>query len=162
MKKVNDGFYYYINGKPYLLTAGEHGITEEIITVLRDSYNCERLNDRYQDELKDKRCEFAKDLAASGSDQHITDPIESLVSRHGIPEDVLFAQDADPSIRDKVHALIPLLIPSQQELYWQLCEGRRLVDIARETGTTDNAIRSRQRKMNARIKALYEEMYGKD
>ncbi len=159
-KEAKTQFYYYINGKPYLLTAGEHGITEEIITVLRDSYNYERLNDRYQGELKDKLCEWQKDAATKTLHYKPADPIENLVSPHDNPEDVLFFEESDPSIRDRVHELIPHLIPAQQELYWQLCEGRRLVDIAREAGTTDNAIRSRRRKLFARIRALYQEEYG--
>jgi hypothetical protein len=159
-KENKTEFYYYIDGKPYLLTVGENGITEEIITVLRDSYNYERLNDRYQGELEDKRCEFAKNLITTNSVQSPTDPIENLTSHHISPEEALFSKEVDPTLRDKVHTLIAHLIPSQQELFWQLSEGRRLVDIARDEGTTDNAIRSRRRKMFARIKALYEETYG--
>jgi hypothetical protein len=132
----------------------------EIITVLRDSYNYERLNDRYQGELEDKRCEFAKNLITTNSFQSPIDPIENLTSHYISPEEALFSKEVDPTLRDKVHILIPHLIPSQQELFWQLSEGRRLVDIARDEGTTDNAIRSRRRKMFARIKALYEKTYG--
>lgn len=159
-KEARTQFYYYLNGKPYLLTVGEHGITEEIITVLRDSYQYERLNDRYQEEFKDKLCEWAKDIKTTAEDHRPLDPIENLISPYDNPEDVLFSEEADPSVRDRVHTLIPRLIPAQQELYWQLCEGRQLVDIAREAGTTDNAIRSRRRKLFARIKDLYEETYG--
>jgi hypothetical protein len=35
-----------------------------------------------------------------------------------------------------------------------------LVDIAKEEGTTDNAIRSRRRKMIKRIQTLYAEKFG--
>jgi DNA-binding NarL/FixJ family response regulator len=76
------------------------------------------------------------------------------------PEEVLFQEELSPSLRDQVHTIIPQLIPAQQELFWKLCEGRQLGDIAREEGTTDNAIRSRRRKMFDRIRALYAEKFG--
>ena len=155
-------FFYYIDGKPYRLTPGKDGITEQIITVLRDSYHAEKLNDRYEDELQDAKFKFSKTLHDSNPGSHPTDPIEHLVDTSHAPEEVLFKEDLPPSIRDRVHTLIPHLIPAQQELFWKLCEGRQLVDIAREEGTTDNAIRSRRRKLFERIRKLYEQMYGED
>ena len=49
-KDAKTEFFYYINGKPYLLTPGKDGITQEVITVLRDSYHAEHLHNRYEDE----------------------------------------------------------------------------------------------------------------
>lgn len=161
-RKDNLEFFYYIDGKPYRLTPGKDRITEEIITVLRDSYHAEHLNDRYEDELQDPRFKFSKTLHEAEPGMHSTDPINNLVDCSCSPEQVLFGENLPPSIRDRVHVLIPHLIPSQQELFWKLCEGRQLVDIAREEGTTDNAIRSRRRKMMDRLRALYEREYGDD
>lgn len=155
-------FIYFIFGRPYRLTPGKDGITEEIITVLRDSYHAEHLNDRYEDELQDPRFKFSKTLHEANPSMNSTDPINNLVDCSCSPEQVLFGENLPPSIRDCVHALIPHLIPSQQELFWKLSEGRQLVDIAREEGTTDNAIRSRRRKMMDRLRALYARKYGDD
>ncbi|WP_321308148.1 hypothetical protein [Sphaerochaeta sp. UBA5849] len=159
-RKDNLEFFYCIDGKPYRLTPGKDGITEEIITVLRDSYHAEKLNDRYEDELQDAKFKFSKTLHDTNPVAHPTDPIEHLVDISQAPEEVLFQEELSLSIRDQVHAIIPQLIPAQQELFWKLCEGRQLVDIAQEEGTTDNAIRSRRRKMFDRIRALYAEEFG--
>ena len=159
-KKVKAEFYYYINGKQYLLTQGKDGVTEEVITVLRDSYDSERLNERYEDELQDPLFKWAKGHYNSSPESYVCDPVDTLIDSSQIPEGDLFKEDLPPSLRDRVHDLIPHLIPAQQELFWQLCEGRQLVDIAREEGTTPDAIRSRRRKMFDRIRKLYEETYG--
>jgi hypothetical protein len=159
-KDARTEFFYYIDGKPYRLTPGKDGITEEVITVLRDSYHAEKLNDRYEDELQDARFKFSKTLHDLNPATHPNDPIEHLVDNSQAPEGVLFRESPTTTIRDRVHALIPQLVPAQQELFWKLCEGRQLVEIAGEEGTTDNAIRSRRRKMVARLKALYAEAYG--
>jgi len=159
-RKDNLEFFYCIDGKPYRLTPGKDGITQEIITVLRDSYHAEHLNDRYEDDLQDAKFKFSKILHDANPVTHPNDPIEHLVDNSQAPEEVLFQEELSPSIRDQVHTIIPQLIPAQQELFWKLCEGRQLVDIAREEGTTDNAIRSRRRKMFDRIRALYAEEFG--
>jgi DNA-binding CsgD family transcriptional regulator len=153
-------FYYCIDGRPYLLTLGENGVTKEIVTVLRDSYESERLNNRYEDELLDPAFKFSQTLFESNPHAYADDPVDSLMDLSQSPETVLFKEENPPSMRDRVRDLIPQLIPAQQELFWQLCEGRQLVDIAREEGTTDNAIRSRRRKMIDRLRALYKQTYG--
>ena len=61
-KKQPTQFIYYINGKGYPLTAGKDGVTEEVITVLRDSYHREYLNNRYERENSDPLFELHKDL----------------------------------------------------------------------------------------------------
>jgi DNA-binding CsgD family transcriptional regulator len=159
-KDARTEFFYFINGKPYRLAAGRDGVTEEILTVLRDSYHAEHLNDRYEDELQDPGFKFAKTLHETNQGTHATDPVDNLEDCSHSPEQIFFREELSPSIRDRVHTLIPRLIPAQQELYWKLCEGRQLVDIAREEGTTDNAIRSRRRKMMERLRALYAQEYG--
>lgn len=153
-------FIYYINDRPYHLCAGKDGVTEEIITVLRDSYHAEGLNDRYEDELEDPMFKFSKALHESNPASLSIDPIDALTDLSHSPEEVLFKEEIPPSTRDRVHSLVPQLIPSQQELFWKLSEGRQLVDIAREEGTTDNAIRSRRRKMFDRIRTLYAQQFG--
>ena len=159
-KDAKTEFYYYINEKPYHLTPSKHGVTQEIITVLRDSYHAEHLNDRYEDELQDPKFKFSKMLYEIKPRVFAEAPIEGLIDYFQSPEKVLFKEQLPPSMLDQVKNLIPQLIPSQQELFWNLCEGKKLVDIAREEGTTDNAIRSRRGKMFKRIRALYEKNYG--
>ena len=160
-KDAKTEFYYYINGKSYHLTPETEGITEEIITVLRDSYHAERLNNRYEDELQDPKFKSAKTRHSTNL-IHPESPIDRLEDLSQSPEKLLFTETLPPSMRDRVRDLIPLLIPAQQELFWKLCEGQKLVAIAREEGTTDNAIRSRRRKMLNRIKVLYAQTYGNE
>jgi DNA-directed RNA polymerase specialized sigma24 family protein len=161
-KDARTEFFYCIDGKPYRLTPGKDGITEQVITVLRDSYHSEDLNNRYEDELKNCRFTIAKTVHAAKANEQDTDPIETLADFSMSPEHVLFAKDAPPSLLDRVREILPLLLPEQRELFWKLCEGRQVAAIAREEGTTDNAIRSRRKKMFERIRKLYEQMYGDD
>jgi DNA-binding NarL/FixJ family response regulator len=48
----------------------------------------------------------------------------------------------------------------QQELWYLLCEGHKLVDIAKKLNISSEAVRSRVRKMKIKIKKLYQEKYG--
>ncbi|MDT4761171.1 hypothetical protein [Sphaerochaeta sp. PS] len=109
------------------------------------------MNNRYEDEIQDPRFKFSKTLHERNPHAFSDDPIESISVLSQSPEAVPLREELPPSIRGRVHESIPLLIPEQQELYWRLSEGRKLVDIAKEEGTTDNAIRSRRRKMIRRI-----------
>ena len=52
-KSAKTEFYYYVKGKAYHLTPDADGVTQEIITVLRESYHAERLHNRYEDEHQD-------------------------------------------------------------------------------------------------------------
>jgi hypothetical protein len=157
-KDARTEFFYCIDGKPYRLEPGKDGITEQVITVLRDSYHAEKLNDRYEGELQAVK----SGPSEASHETDAADPIGHIVDRSYAPEEVLFPDELPPSISDRVRSLIPHLTPAQQELYWNLSEGRQVVDIARNEGTTDNAIRSRRKKMFDRIRKLYAEAYGDD
>jgi HPt (histidine-containing phosphotransfer) domain-containing protein len=159
-KDARTEFFYCIDGKPYRLTPGKDGVTEQVITVLRDSYHREDLNDRYEDELEDPAFRITRAAHAAKGNARATDPIEALADASMSPEDALFADDPPSSLMDRVREILPLLLPEQRELFWKLCEGRQVAAIAREEGTTDNAIRSRRKKMFERIRKLYEQMYG--
>jgi DNA-binding NarL/FixJ family response regulator len=161
-KDARTEFFYCIDGKPYRLTPGKDGITEQVITVLRDSYHAENLNDRYEDELEDTVFRIARAAHAGKVDAQDTDPIEALSNLSMSPEHMLFRDDPPSSLMDRVREILPLLLPEQRELFWKLCEGRQVAAIAREEGTTDNAIRSRRKKLFERIRKLYAQMYGED
>lgn len=161
-KDARTEFFYCIDGKPYRLTPGKDGITEQVITVLRDSYHAEDLNDRYEDRHSDAQFESARATHAAKGNARATDPVEALADVSMSPEHVLFTADSPPSLMDRMRELLPQLLPEQRELFWKLCEGRQVVDIAREEDTTDNAIRSRRKKMFERIRKLYAQAYGDD
>ena len=161
-KDARTEFFYCIDGKPYRLEPGKDGITEQVITVQRDSYHAEDLNDRYANRHSDAQFESSRATHAAKGDARATDPVEALADVSMSPEHVLFTEDPPPSLMDRMHEILPLLLPQQRELFWKLCEGRQVVDIAREEGTTDNAIRSRRKKMFERIRKLYAEAYGTD
>nr|WP_321303892.1 hypothetical protein [uncultured Sphaerochaeta sp.] len=101
-KDARTEFFYYIGGKPYRLTPGKDGITQEIITVLRDSYHAEKLNDRYEDELQDAKFKFSKTLHDANPIAHPTDPIEHLVDISQAPEEVLFQDELSDCLSARI------------------------------------------------------------
>lgn len=109
-QKAKTEFYYYINGKPYLLTPGKDGVTEEIITVLRESYHAERLNDRYEDEKQDPQFKHTTSLHATNP-MHPEAPIDRLEDVSFAPEAQLFTEEIPPSLLDQMRDLIPPSYP---------------------------------------------------
>ena len=156
--------YYYTTakGKTYLLTPGQDGITEELVTFLREDDERTRLSDRYYQEAISGAFRLAEELYNSDSDSYGASPIDCIPDWTYSPELVLFGEKSSSEKLDRLHTLVPKLIPAQQSLYWDLSQGKRLVDIAREEGVEDETIRARVRRLYARLRKLYIETYGRD
>lgn len=161
--KFNIPYYYATaNGKTYLLTPGLDGITEEIITFLREDDERARLSDRYYQEAISSAFRLAEELYNSDPDSYGASPIDCIPDWTYSPEQVLFGEKPSTEKLDSLRALVPKLIPAQQRLYWDLSQGKRLVDIAKEKGVEDETIRARVRRLYTRLRKLYIETYGKD
>ena len=156
--------YYYTTakGKTYLLTPGQDGITEELVTFLREDDERTRLSDRYYQEAISGAFRLAEELYNSDPDSYGASPIDCIPDWTYSPELVVFGEKPSTEKLDSLRALVPKLIPTQQRLYWDLSQGKRLVDIAREAGVEDETIRARVRRLYTRLRKLYTETYGRD
>lgn len=156
--------YYYTTakGKTYLLTPGQDGITEELVTFLREDDERTRLSDRYYQEAISDAFRLAEELYNSDPDSFRASPIDCIPDWTYSPELVVFGEKPSSEKLDSLRALVPQLIPSQQRLFWNLSQGKRLVDIANEEGVEDETIRARVRRLYTRLRKLYIETYGRD
>jgi len=145
--------YQLADGTRYEINISEN---YELVTVLREMDRKERLSDRYELEAQDSLFNFKKNQYQLNPSEFFESPIEKIQDLKFSAEEVLFSEKDLPKLRDKVHNLIPLLIKDQQELWYLLCEGHKIVDIARILNTTPEATRSRIRKLRTRIKKLYQ------
>lgn len=161
--KLNVPYYYTTaKGKTYLLTPGQDGITEELVTFLREDDERTRLSDRYYQEAISSAFRLAEDLYDSDSDSYGASPIDCIPDWTYSPEQALFGEKSSTEKLDSLRALVPQLIPTQQRLYWNLSQGKRLVDIAKEEGVEDETIRARVRRLYVRLRKLYIKTYGRD
>ena len=156
--------YYYTTakGKTYLLTPGQDGISEDLITFLREDDERTRLSDRYYQEAISGAFRLAEEMYNSDPDDYGASPIDCIPDWTYSPGQVLFGEKPSSEKLDSLRALVPKLIPTQQRLYWDLSQGKRLVDIAREEGVEDETIRAQVRRLIVRIRNLYIKTYGKD
>lgn len=161
--KLNIPYYYTTaKGKTYLLTPGQNGITEELVTFLREDDERTRLSDRYYQEAISDAFRLAEELYNSDPDSFRASPIDCIPDWTYSPELVLFGEKPNTEKLDRLRTLVPQLIPAQQHLFWNLSQGKRLVDIAREEGVEDETIRARVRRLYVRLRKLYIATYGKD
>ena len=156
--------YYYTTarGKTYLLTPGQNGITEELVTFLREDDERTRLSDRYYQEAISGAFRLEEELYNSDPDSYGASPIDCIPDWTYSPELVFFGEKPSTEKLDSLRALVPKLIPAQQWLFWDLSQGKRLVNIAKEEGVEDETIRARVRRLYARLRKLYTETYGRD
>ena len=161
--KFNIPYYYTTaKGTTYLLTPGQDGITDEVVTFLREDDERTRLSDRYYQEAISGAFRLAEELYNADPDSYVASPIDCIPDWTFSPEQVLFGEKPSSEKLDSLRALVPKLIPAQQHLYWNLTQGKRLVDIAKEEGVEDETIRARVRRLYVRLRKLYIETYGRD
>ena len=158
-KSKNELKYVYqlVDGTRYEISASEN---YELVTVLREMDRRERLSERYEKEAQEPLFNYQQGLYQQNPSEFFTSPIENLQDERFNAESILFSSDSEMKLRDEVHLIIPLLIDNQQELWYLLCEGHRIVDIAKKLNITPEAARSRIRKMKSRIIKLYQQKYG--
>lgn len=77
--KLNVPYYYTTaKGKTYLLTPGQDGITEELVTFLRTDDERTRLSNRYYQEAISGAFRLAEELYNSDPDSYGTSPIDCI------------------------------------------------------------------------------------
>ena len=149
--------YQLADGTRFNINPNENN---ELVTILREMDKRERLTDRYENEAKDQIFEHSKNEYHKKPDTFTNSPLDSIVDDNFSIEHILFNDSNETKISDKVHSIIPSLKKDQQELWYLLCEGHKLVDIAKKLNISSEAVRSRVRKMKIKIKKLYQEKYG--
>lgn len=149
-------FYQLADGTRYEINTDENN---ELVTILKDMDRKERLSTRYDSEAQDSLFNYQKNQYQLTPSDFFESPIERIQDLRFSAETLLFPVCNSSKLRDEVHELISLLIPSQQELWYLICEGVKIVDIAKKLEITPEAARSRIRKMKSKIKKLYQEKY---
>ena len=127
--------YSYCDGQTINIEV-EDNLGEVIIQLERDEYNANRRETRRHESYSNDN-----------------DKMDTLVDPSAdVEADVICTAD-----HNRLYQAIQALQPQQQELVRQIYfENRRIMDIARERGVTEGAVRDRLRKIHIRLKKLLE------
>lgn len=164
-----DLYYRLADGRVFPLIPGSiEGLTDEIITVIRETNEIEHTSDLNERYVEDPRFKRIRELQEAFEDGEGDDDIPRfgttfIVAENysNAPEHILFPEQVESSdFMQKIRTLIPLLNQNHQRLYNLIKEGLSLSKIAEIEGTTKNAIASRGKKMKARLLSLYAERYA--
>ena len=161
-------YYRLVNGTLIELVPNSiQGLTNEIITVIRETVEEEHASDLNERYIEDSRFAKLKEMQEAFEDPENDDGIPriggSLIVEENLrysPEYVLFKEKKkEMSVHDMVKEVIPELTESQQKLYRNISDGLSLQMIADKENTTKNAIASRKRKMVKRLAAKYKKKF---
>ena len=158
--KKNDTTYTYVSadGTRCTLHAGQDGVTEEMIRFLAESDREQELQERYQAEHTDYRYRNAVRRFEQLPNEDADHPLERIADPDADILKILFPEEADdPILLQRLETAVEQLTDSQRELIQELFGLQRsIVDIAREAGVTEGAIRNRRSKILCRLKKLME------
>lgn len=140
---------------PYILRAGEDGVTPEWIALLHEMDKAEELQDRREADHQDPR------IKAQPAEREETDLLTAYPDLTYAPETQLFPVTRKlPFAADPLQELIQTLQPQQKELiYLYYVEQIPQADIAKAAGVTSAAIDGRRKKICKRLKNEYAEKY---
>lgn len=158
-KSKNEPKYFYqlADGTRYEIDTNENN---ELVTILKEMDKRDRLSERYAIEAHDPLFDYHQNQYHLYPSYFFDSPIDSIKDKHSSVEEILFPEPKTPILSDKVKPLVPLLKEGQQDLWYLLSEGYKIVDIAKKLNISPEAARSRIRKMHTKIKKLYQEKYG--
>ena len=158
-KSKNEPKYVYqlVDGTRYEIDTNDNN---ELVTILKEMDKRDRLSERYEREAHDPLFDFYQNKYHLYPSTFFDSPIDSIKDKNSSVEEILFPEPKPTILSDKVKPLVPLLIESQQDLWYLLSEGFKIVDIAKKLNISPEAARSRIRKMHTKIKKLYQAKYG--
>ena len=166
----NPNLYYRLeDGRVFpLIPNSIDGLTDEIITVIRETNDTEHQSDLNERYVEDPRFARIRELQEAFEDDESDDGIPRFGTTFIVsenfkysPEGVLFPEQYESTdFMERIRTLLPQLKPNQQRLYHLIKEGLSLSKIAEIEGTTKNAIASRGRKLKARLICLYNERFS--
>ena len=143
--------YTLASGQTILLQEGVNGINSDVIAALKD---LDRIEDNEARRDREHRCyltEFTKSAIHDDGNAH-TDPIDNIADMRWAPEAVLFSKESQPSLMDRVEAILPRLTSAQQELFRLLRLGLTESQLATHLGISRDAVKSRRRYLRAAIR----------
>lgn len=150
--------YVSADGTRCTLQAGQDGVTEEMIRFLAESDHEQELQERCQAEHADYRYRNAVRHFEQIPNEDGDHPLERIADPNADILKILFPEEADDSVAlQRLETAMEQLTDSQRELIQELFGLQRsIVDVAREEGVTEGAIRNRRSKILCRLKKLME------
>ena len=151
--------YKSVDGSTRTIRAGEDGVTEEMIILLRDSDREMNLQDRYQEENRSCECQNADTRFGKIPNEDEDHALERIADPRADILQILFPDHAEDSLLlKKLEAAMEQLTEGQRDLIHELygfC--RSMADIAREQDVSYEAIQNRRGKIIRRLKKLIDE-----
>lgn len=147
--------YTLSSGQTILLQEGHDGITSDHIAALIDLKRIEDNDARRDREHLCALTEFVKGAVHDNGDPH-TDPIDNLADLRWAPETIFFAEESQPSLMDRLEAILPQLTGAQQELFRLLRLGLTEGQLAFHLGISRDAVKSRRHYLRKAIRRQLE------
>ena len=161
-EQANTYTYKSVDGTMITIRAGENGVTEEIIRILRESDNDMNLQERYQEENESYSYRNAVEHFEKAPNEDEDHPLERIADGRADIMGILFPDRAEDSLLlQKLEKAMEQLTEGQQDLIYELygfC--KNMADIAREQDVTLTAIQNRRNKIFRRLKKLIDEEEG--
>lgn len=145
--------YYDADGKKVAeLIPGENGVTEALIAMLHQDddevFDAER-RENYRTPLRYQSCCDADGVEIDDKNSILADPDAD-------PSDILLRELEQAQKTNAFHPVWNSLQPQQRELALQKQQGRTNVEIAKERGVSEAAVRNQLRKIQKRFDSVRE------
>lgn len=147
--------YTLASGRTIVLKEGQDGITHDLIKTLTDLEHIESNEARRDREHICQLTEFTKWAVHDDGNPHV-DPIDNLADYRWAPETIVFSEERQPTLMDRIEAVLPRLTSAQQELFRLLRLGYTEGMIATHLGVSHDAVKSRRRYLYAAIRRQLE------
>jgi len=161
-EQANTYTYKSVDGTMITIRAGENGVTEEMIRILRESDNDMNLQERYQEENESYSYRNAVEHFEKVPNEDEDHPLERIADGRADIMGILFPDRMEDSLLlQKLEKAMEQLTEGQQDLIYELygfC--KNMADIAREQDVTLTAIQNRRNKIFRRLKKLIDEEEG--
>ena len=158
-EQTNTYIYKSVDGTTITIRAGENGVTEEMIRVLKESDNEMNLQERYQEENENYFYRNAVEHFEKVPNEDEDHPLDRIADSRADIMEILFPDHAEDSVlMKKLEKAMEQLTEGQQDLIFELygfCKS--MADIAREQDVTLTAIQNRRNKIFRRLKKLIDE-----
>ena len=151
-RNVTTDIYYRADGSAtdFDTLARECGASQEVIDLVHADNHRQGLAMRYERENTDMRFET---LAMRAEEHGIGEPWAYVPSGEPSPEDAFFmALTTVPTTRDMVLEVAGSLPPGQAEFVYMIFAADFMRDIARELGSTEQAVHSRFLKVSRTLR----------
>ena len=158
-EQTNTYTYKSVDGTTITIRAGENGVTEEMIRILKESDNEMNLQERYQEENESYSYRNAIEHFEKVPNEDEDHPLDRIADSRADIMGILFPDHAEDSLlMKKLEKAMDQLTEGQKDLIFELygfC--KNMADIAREQDVTLTAIQNRRNKIFRRLKKLIDE-----